>query len=71
MEFEHQADREVVEEAAVQYEGYQRSQSALSSWSRGFGPVGIQLTQNLKKNIKAKLKDKSGGNLYIYCQKIL
>lgn len=66
VQFEHGQDREVVEEAAVQYEGYQRSQSALSSWSCGFGAVGIQLTENFrqeKHNIKAKanLKDKSGG----------
>lgn len=46
VEFEHQPDWEVVEEAAVQYEGYQRRQSALSSWSVGFGPIGVQLTQN-------------------------
>lgn len=52
VEFEHQQDREVVEKAAVQYEGYQRSQSALSSWSRGFGPIGIQLTQNLRETLR-------------------
>lgn len=49
VEFEEQSDREVVEEAAVWDEGDERSQSALSSWRRGFGPVGIQLTQNFKR----------------------
>lgn len=44
VELEHQQDREVVEKGAVQYEGYQRSQSALSRWRRRFGPVGIHLT---------------------------
>lgn len=53
VELEHQQDREVVEKAAVQDEGYQRSQSALSSWSRGFGPIGIQLTQNLKETLRS------------------
>lgn len=53
VEFEHQQDREVVEEAAVQYEGDQRSQSALSGWSRGFGPISIQLTQNLRETLRS------------------
>lgn len=60
VEFEHREDREVVEEAAVQYERYQRSQSALSSWSCRFGAIGIQLTQNFeqeKHKIKETLKD--------------
>ncbi len=46
VKFEQQEDREVVEEAAVQYEGDQRRQSALSGWSCRFGTVGVQLTQN-------------------------
>lgn len=44
MKFEQQEDREVIEEAAVQDERDERSQSALSGWSRRFGPVGVQLT---------------------------
>lgn len=49
MQFEHQQDSEVVEEAAVQYQRNQRSQSALSSWSIRFGAVGIKLTQNFEQ----------------------
>lgn len=46
VKLEHQADGEVIQEAAVQYEGDQRCQSALAGWSRGFCSVGIHLTQS-------------------------
>lgn len=36
----------MVEEAAVQYEGDEGSQSALTGWSRGFGSVGVHLAKS-------------------------
>lgn len=61
VKLEQQPDREVVEEAAVQYERYQRCQSALSSGCSRFGSVGVKLAQNFiqekhsKKNTETYL----------------
>lgn len=49
MKLEHQPDGEVIKEAAVQDEGDEGSQSALSGRGGGFGSVGVQLTQDCKR----------------------